>query len=1047
MRKKFLQLFLILTVFFQGTLFAQTTRVSGKVTGPDNAPVSGVSVTIEGTNTGTVTDADGNFELLATANSSLFINSIGYTSQTLKVSGRTSFNVQLVAGASSKLEEVVVTGYTSQKKKDILGAVAVVDVKAMKSIPSSSVMQALQGQASGVEVTNNGSPGAPSLIFIRGLTGFNNTPLVLIDGIQGNINDVPATDVESIQVLKDAGSAAIYGTRGANGVVIITTKKGRSGTLAINYDSYYNVQIPHKGSELNTISAQEYVNILKEINPSSAVLLPNGQLPDFFYHGPGVRGIANAGDPAVDPSLYNFDPTNRSQNYIIARVNKNAKGGDIYDAIFSPALMMNHNISASGGSDKASYLFSLGYLDHQGTLEKTYLKRYNVRANTSFKIKNIVRFGENLNVFYKQNPQAPPNGNFGPIQQAISQLPFIPIYDIAGNYAGPYAGPPNELGDWGNAKADATLTNNNRSNTYGILGNVFLEIDLFKNFTARTSFGGAVNNFYNQRYTYTQYWTAGGGSDQNLDENSGYATTAQWTNTLAYRNNFGKHNISVLVGSESVENKSRNVFASGQKFLTDDYNYIVLGNAEIPKIPSSSASEDALFSLFGKLDYSFNEKYLLGFAIRRDGYSAFGPEKKYGVFPAVSLGWRLSQEEFMRNVSWINDMKIRGSYGLLGSKEGINPTNSYTTFSQGPRFSYYDINGTGNSIVQGFYPAQNGNEFTSWEEDKIFNIGFDATILNNKLDLSVDYYKKRINGLLRPVQAPFTAGEASSPFVNIGDVENKGVDLNMTYRGQVSKDFRFTVGVNFTSYKNKIIKLEAPGYFDEGPVRFEEGYPMTSFFGYKVIGVFQDSNQVKGAPIQQDAAAGRFRYYDADGNDTINAKDRVHFGDANPKFTMGVNLGATFKNFDFSAIIYTSQGNDIYNSQLEWLGSFERGPGNRSKRVLDAWTPTNTNTNIKKNETGRNFSNTSVTNSDFLENGSFVRLRSLQLGYNLSEGRLKATGLTRLRFYITAVNLFTITKYSGLDPEVSGTGVGFRGQDAGAYVQEKGIAAGLNIGF
>ncbi len=1051
MRKKILQIIVVLITICQTAAFAQSNKVTGKVTGPDNTPVAGASVTVSGTTTGAVTDANGIFSIIAPAGSSLYINSIGFSSQLVKVDGRSSIDVQLPAGVSSNLEEVIVTGYTAQKKKDILGAVAVVDVKALKSIPSSSAMQALQGQAAGVDVTNNGSPGAPSLIFIRGITGFANTPLVLIDGVQGNINDVPASDVESIQVLKDAGAASIYGARGSNGVIVITTKKGKSGALSVSYDSYYNLQIPHKGSELNLLSAQEYANIIKDINPSTKILI-NGALPDYFWRGPiggGLfgRGAALAGDPAVDPSLYQFDPKNRGNNYIITQVNKNAKGGDIYDAVFSPALMMNQNISASGGTDRASYFLSLGYLDHQGTLKNSYLKRYNIRANTTFKITNTVRLGENLNVFFKQNPQFPSNGAFGPIQQAFSQLPFIPNYDITGNYAGAFAGPPDELGDWGNSIADVNLTNNNRNRTFGTIGNVFLEVDLLRHFTARTSFGGAITNFYNQNYTYTQYWKASGGSDQTLVENSGFGTTAQWTNTLLYKNEFGKHNLSVLAGTESVENKSRSESASGQKFLTDDFNYLVLGNAEIPRIPSSSASEDALFSLFGRVDYSYNDKYLLGFTIRRDGFSAFGPNKKYGVFPAVAVGWRISQEDFMKNVTWVNDLKIRASYGELGNKENINPTNSYTTFSQGPRFSYYDINGTGNSIVQGFYPQQNGNAFTSWETDKLTNIGFDATLFNNKLDFSIEYYKKSISGLLLQIQPPYTAGEANPPFVNVGDVQNKGVDLNVTYRGIVSKDFRFSVGVNFTTYKNKIIKLVDPGYLDQGIVRNEEGYPFSSFFGYKVIGIFSDSNQVKGSPVQQDAAPGRFRYYDADGNDTINSLDRVHFGDPNPKFTMGVNLGATFKNFDFSAIIYTSQGNDIYNNQLEWLGSFERGPSNKSRRVLDAWTPQNTNTNIKKNELGRNFSNTGVANSDFLEDGSFIRLRSLQLGYNLPAGKLKSIGLSRLRIYLTAVNLLTITNYSGLDPEVSGTGVGFRGQDAGAYVQEKGVAFGLNLGF
>lgn len=1047
MRKKLLQCVLIVFALCHTAVFAQTNKITGNVTDELNIPLSGASVMISGTTYGTTTDANGNFSLTVPTNASLLINSMGHSDQVVKVSGRSTINVKLVKGESARLEEVLVTGYSVQKKKDIVGSVAVVDVKALKSAPSTSAMQALQGQAAGVDVVNNGSPGAPSQIFIRGITGFSNTPLVLIDGVQGNINEIPANDVESIQVLKDAGAASIYGARGSNGVILITTKKGRSGAPIISYDSYYNFQIPRNGSELNTLNAQEYQRIMSSINPSST-LFPGGRFPDFIFRGPNARGIANDGDPAVNPSLYRFDPTDRSKNYQITRLNKAGQGGDMYDAIFNSALMMNQSISASGGTDRSNYLLSLGYLDQQGTLQNTYLKRYNARANTMFKLTNNIRIGENLNVFYKDNPQSAVNGGFGPIQGSFNQLPFLPIYDIAGNFAGPFAGPANfELGDWGNPKAELLLTNNNRSREYGMIGNAYLEIDFLKHFTARTSFGGAITNYYNQVFTYNEYWRAGGGSNNTLTERSGFATSAQWTNSLAYKNDFGAHNVSILVGSESVENKSREMRARGDRFLSNDYNYLILGNAEVRTIPTSSASEDALFSVFGRVDYSYSDRYLLGFTIRRDGFSAFGPDKKYGVFPALALGWRISQEKFMKNSKWINEMKIRGSYGILGNKEGINPTNAYTTYSQGPRFSYYDINGTGNAIVQGFFPQQNGNTFTSWERNKLLNIGFDATIMNNKLDLSVDYYEKSTDGLLRPIQAPYTAGEASSPFVNIGDVQNKGIDINVTYRGRASKDFTYSVGVNFTTYKNKIISLPDPGYFDQGIVRFEENHPMSSFFGYKIVGVFNDSNQVKQSPVQQDAAPGRYRYFDADGNDTINARDRVHFGDPNPSFTMGVNLGATYKNFDFSAIIYTSQGNDIYNNGLEYFGSFERGISNKSKRVLDAWTPTNTNTMIKKNELGRNFSNSGVTNSDFMEDGSFIRLRSLQLGYNLPAALLKKVGISRLRFNLTAVNLLTITNYSGLDPEVSGSGVGFRGQDAGAYVQEKGVSFGLNLGF
>ena len=350
-------------------------------------------------------------------------------------------DVSLASGQSSGLEEVVVTGYTSQKKKNIVGSVAVVDIRALKSIPASSAMQALQGQAAGVDVINTGSPGSPSNIFIRGITGFNTAPLVLIDGIQGQINDVPANDVESIQVLKDAGAASVYGARGSNGVIIITTKKGRSGQSQVSYDSYYNLQIPRGENKLDLLTTEEYAKIWFEINPATA-LFPGGVIPDYIYRSglAGPRGIGNEGDPQVNSALYNFDPLEVNNNYIIAKLTKSGRT-KMYDEIFDPALMMNHTVTASGGSDKANYLLSFGYLDHQGTLENTYLKRYNVRVNTQYKIRENIRIGQNLNIYYKSNPTKSVNGGFGPVNSALNHLPFLPVYDIGGNFAGPFAGP------------------------------------------------------------------------------------------------------------------------------------------------------------------------------------------------------------------------------------------------------------------------------------------------------------------------------------------------------------------------------------------------------------------------------------------------------------------------------------------------------------------------------------------------------------------------------------------------------------------------------
>jgi TonB-linked SusC/RagA family outer membrane protein len=1050
MRKRIMYIILIITMATcQIQTFGQNPGVTGRIVGPDNAPVSGASITVSGSSQGTTTDENGNFSIAVPPAGSLMVNSIGFSEQVVKVDGRTVINVTLSSGQSTGLEEVVVTGYTTQKRKDIVGSVAVVDMKAMKSVPANSVMQALQGQAAGVDVINSGSPGQSSSIFIRGITSFNTNPLVLIDGIQGQINDIPSNDVESIQVLKDAGSASIYGTRAANGVIVVTTKKGKTGRTSVTYDSYFNLQIPRSGKDLNLLNAQEYATMWAQLNPGTA-LFPGGVIPDYIWRSsPTNRGIGNEGDAVVDPSKYNFDPQDFNKNYNITKLVKQG-ATDMYGEIMNPALMMNHSITASGASDKANYLLAFGYQDHQGTMMNTELKRYTLRINTQYKLSKNIRLGENVNMMYKNNPRQSANGTFGPLNEAYNWLPFLPVYDIGGNFAGPFSGPGiSDMGDWSNPKADLHFTNNNRRREYSMAGNAYLEIDFLKNFTARSSFGGSINNYYTQAFLYNSYWTSSGGNNTNTStENSGYYTTAQWTNSLAYKNNWKKHNLAVLAGSESIENMARSMTSIGQNFFSTDYNYLILNNASVRQPPTSGATEDALFSLFGDLKYSYDDKYLLSVTVRRDGFSAFGKDKKYGVFPAVAVGWRISQENFMKNVAWVSDLKIRASYGVLGSKEGINPTNSYTTYGQGPRDSYYDIQGTGNSIVQGFFPQQNGNTFTSWERDIMTNVGIDATLFNNHLDLSVEYYEKRVNGLLRQVGTPATAGEASPPFVNIGDVQNRGVDLSVMYRASIGKDLRIGVGANLTAYKNKIISLPAPNYFDEAKVRNEVGHPISSFFGYQIVGLFQSQEEVEKSPTQDQAEPGRFKYLDADRNGVIDQNDRVHFGDPNPDFTLGLNLNAIYKGFDFSAVLYTSQGQDVYNNTYEFTGDWARGVGNKSRRVLDAWTPDHTNTKVQKNELNRTFSTTSVNNSAFMEDGSFIRLRSVQLGYNLPVKPFRniGIGLNNLRVYVQGTNLFLISNYTGLDPEVSGSTVQ-RGIDTGAYVQEKGVAVGLNVTF
>jgi TonB-linked SusC/RagA family outer membrane protein len=826
----------------------------------------------------------------------------------------------------------------------------------------------------------------------------------------------------------------------------VTTKKGKSGQPTIAYDAYYGVQLPQSGNALNQLGSPDFARLSLTANPQNSLYV-NG-LPDFMYGGPGVAGIAQAGDPAMDPAKYVFDLANPENNYLIQAVNKT--GTNWYDELFNPAPIQNHNLTASGGTDRSQYLFSVSYFNQQGTLIETYLKRYSARVNTQFNVKDNIRLGENLYVFYRSSPGFDNQSEGNAVNRAYQMLPIIPVYDIRGNFGGTFAGPP-ELGSSNNPVSIQKRTVNNRSHAWDIVGNVFAEVDFLKRFTARTSFGGTVDNQYFYGFNFNQYNDRNSNLGRNsFNENARYNSSLMWTNTLTYNQLLGKHSLKVLLGSEAIRNNGRGVGGGSVNFFSTDPDYLVLGNGTSGVTNYSNAYINTLFSVFSRADYAFADKYLLGVTVRRDGSSVFGSAKRFGVFPSFSLGWRLSGENFMKNVSWINDLKIRGSYGVLGSQNNVNPTNAFSLYGSGFGTSYYDIGGTGN-IRQGFYQTQNGNVNTGWEENIVTNLGLDATILQN-LDFSLEYYKKSINGLLFPQPLPATAGGAATPTINIGDIQNQGVDVSLTYRGSIGSDLQYSVGTNLTTYRNKVVDIPDPGYFDAAGsrignlVRNQEGQPVSSFFAYQVEGLFRDQAEVDAWPTQTDAAPGRFKYRDVNGDNQISPDDRTFIGDPNPDFTYGVNLGASYKAFDVSAIFYGSQGNDIFNYMRFYTDFFSTFTSGKSNRLLDAWTPENTDTDIPKIEGPSSFSTSGVANSYYIENGSYLRLRSLIVGYTLPAGVLQRFRVGKLRVYAQVANLFTFTSYSGLDPELVGNSSNF-GIDLGNYPNQRSILFGLNLSF
>jgi TonB-linked SusC/RagA family outer membrane protein len=775
-------------------------------------------------------------------------------------------------------------------------------------------------------------------------------------------------------------------------------------------------------------------------------------IPDFIR----PEG-AHVGDPGT--TLADYDLAGGKQ--IIAA---NKTGTDWFHEVFKPAFIQSHTISATGGGDRSSYYFSTNYLDQQGTLLYTYLKRYSARMNTVFNVKDNVRIGENAYVFYKVNPSITNQNEGNSISHVYRIPPIIPVYDIAGNFAGTQAP---HLSNSENPVARQVRSKDNKNNDWQVVGNVFAEVDFLKHFTAKTSFGGTFDNYYYYSFNYTAYENAEGNTNANsFNEGAGYNSQWLWTNTVTYSNTFGRHDVKLLIGQEANKVYQRGFSAGRTNYFLTDPNYWTLNTGDPGGVSNSGGSptERHLSSYFGRLDYNFDDRYIISGTLRRDASSVFAPDQQVGYFPSVSAGWRISKETFFSNVTFVNDLKIRGGWGKAGSISNINPTNAYTLFASGVGYSWYPLDGDPNSSTQGFYPSQIGNLETTWEQDVTSNIGLDGTILNNKLEFSIDWYKKEIKGLLfRPDNSlGAMAGGATPAFINGGNIENKGIDANVTYHATVNRDFKLDISANITSYKSKVVSL--PGdkvYYDEYSngssrigafTRAQVGQPIGAFFGYKVIGLFQSADDVSKSPTQDAAAPGRFKYADINNDGKISDSDRTFFGNPNPKFTYGFTLNATYKNFDLSIFLYGSAGNDVINYVKYWTDFPQVFRGNVSKdAVYNSWTPSNLNAKVPILETNGNFSNSGVFNSYYLENGSYLRCKSLSIGYTIAPSILKNIGVDKLRVYLQAANLFTITKYTGLDPELQGSDLGNNtnfGIDFGNYpANQKNYNVGVSLTF
>ena len=1051
---------LVLILFASLSVFAQK-QVSGTVK-ENNNPVVGATVEVKGTNVAVVTGLSGNFVIMVPAGKNqLVITYVGLETKTVTIGDKTELEITMVQ-LTTTLNEVVVTGYTTQAKKDITGSVAVVKIADLKSVPGANAESQLQGRASGVTVVTDARPGVGASVRIRGFSSFgDNEPLYIIDGVPaGRLDGLNPNDIESMQVLKDAASASIYGARASNGVIIITTKKGRAGGAKVSYNMYYGTQAPGKGYDL--LNSQEMADLTWLSYTNSGQAVPTTQygngstprLPDYILPAGKMEG-----DPAVNPALYNLNMDDINGSYLIVKANKT--GTNWYKEISENAPIMNHNITLSGSSDRSRYLMGFDYFDQKSIIVHSFFKRYSMRLNTEFNIKKNIRIGENLQVRTNEDNTVDNNGNNGEgteLGMGYRNQPIIPVYDIMGNFAGSRA--PN-LGNASNPYASRFRAKDNRNQNLNVFGNMYAEVDFLNHFTARTSFGG--------QYNYNNYFFFSYKTYENSENNTGNSYTEgfnryrewTWTNQLTYKNTFlGKHDLNVLVGTESVEGWGRNVQGTRVGYFVETQNFWALdaGGAAGQQAGGAPYTPTALNSYFARADYAYDNKILASATVRRDGSSRFGPENRWGTFPAGSIGWRITESSFMDNVRWISDLKVRGSYGRMGNQR-INPSNQFNIYVGGPGSSAYDINGTSNSTAQGFQQSFVGNPGGKWETNVTTNVGFDATLFNGKTEVIFDVYRKVTADLLfrLPALAAAGAGAASNPaFFNVARMKNTGVDLLITQRGNFGgrNGVKFDATLSFTTYKNRITELsEGIDYYDTRGsrignwVRNSVGHEMSSFFGYKVVGIFKDASEVSSAPTQDGKAPGRFRYQDIDGDGAITDADRTYLGSPNPKFTYGFNVNAGYKNWDISMFFYGSQGKEIMNYVKWWVDFFPSFQGAKSKALLyDSWSSSKTDAKVPIAENVSNFSNNNAVNSYYLENGSYFRMKNLTIGYTLPTSLLSKIKIDKLRVYIQATNIFTVTKYTGLDPELIGADDSF-GIDEGVLPTVRQFLFGINLNF
>lgn len=945
--------------------------------------------------------------------SDLQVSYIGYEPQTLKA--QPSMTITLKENSTS-LDEIVVVGYTTQRKADLTGAVAVMNMKEPLSENSGNIMNSMAGKLPGVNVVPDAAPGGTGSIRVRGMSTANssNDPLYVIDGVPtDNINCINPSDIETMQVLKDAASASIYGSRAANGVVIITTKQGKGDRLTINVNYAASAQTIAKRYKM--LDANQWgvaywaASANSNIKPSH-VLYGNGDVPVL--------------QPFVDGNP-NFPTTNT----------------DWQDEVYQTAWTNNLTASISNNTEKGSVMFSLNYINQNGNIKDTFYERYSARINSRYDFNKYITVGENLMIARWTNRGMDVAGDRGIPFTAMSQHPALPVKGINGEWTLLLGLIASDLANPCQLIANAA---DNDLSSWRILGNAYLEVKPVEGLTLKSNIGIEHSQYFN----VTLGRTVNPGDVNSVSSVYGQGDTWTWSNTANYNKTFGGvHHLNVLLGTEAIGYTFKDLSGSRQDFAFEDKDFMQVGAGTGVRNSGGGKTQWSVFSLFGKVDYNYADRYLASFTIRRDANSRFAKDHRAGVFPAFSLAWRPTQEEFFPHNEILTDLKIRYSWGQNGNANIPSLYPAYSTYIFNTGNGAYDINGTNSSTTSGITLASTGNPELKWETTTQNNIGLDFQLLNGAINVSADYYIKKTKDMLTIPPALDVAGENAAVWLNTGDMKNNGWEVTVAYNSPQYGDFSWNGSVNISQYKNELVTLNSRQKFIGGDQRLIPGEPMGVYYGYVCDGIFQDATQVANHATQAGAAPGRLIYRDLNGDGVIDDNDRCIIGDPNPDLSLGLNLAFKYKAFTLDMFFAGDFGFDIQNHMKRQLLSMNYGnlATNRGADILNAWTPTNTSSDIPAlSLTDDN--NEARFSTYYVENGSYMKMKYLKLSYSLPKNLIKRIGASNLDIYGQVENVFTMTKYKGLDPEILPGEYGAR-IDNGAYPRPRTFTIGLNLQF